>query len=89
MNGDIIKLGNLSLSYKTFIGQKAGKNDLEICQWNEKNDRKWTIATFELSTDGDYYYLESCADRLNDKDIDWNTFGILVGKAYEILNNEE
>ena len=87
MKGNIKIIGNLSLSYKTFIGKEAKEDDLEICQWNLKEGCKWTIASFEYDEEYNCYALNSCLNRLDDKNIDWEVFGLLVKKAYKILNN--
>ena len=62
---------------------------LNICEWNYETDKphKWVIASFEYYKSELCYQLISCCDRL--KGIkDWNDFGILVEKAYEILDAE-
>ena len=89
--GDILRLGNLSLGYKTFIGKETKEYDLEICQWDLKENYKWTIASFDCKHEDGYkfYELNSCADRLNNKEIDWYDFGKLVQKGYEILKDLE
>ena len=88
-NGDILKIGNLSLGYVTFIGKEAKEDDLEICQWDLKENYKWTIASFEYNEEYECYELNSCLSRLNDKNINWKDFGELVQKGYEILNDLE
>ena len=90
-NGDILNIGNLSLGYKTFIGKESKEDDLEICQWDLKENYKWTIASFYCKNEDGYkfYELNSCADRLNNKEIDWHSFGKLVQKGYEILKDLE
>lgn len=84
-DGDISKIGNLSLGYKTFFGKKAKEDDLEICQWDSKENYKWTIANFDYNEEYECYELNSCLSRLNDKNINWKDFGELVQKGYEIL----
>jgi hypothetical protein len=86
-NGDILKLGNLSLSYKTFIGKEAKEDDLEICQWDLKENYKWTIASFEYNEEYECYELNSCLNRLDNNDINWEDFGELVQNGYEILKD--
>lgn len=88
-DGDILKIGNLSLGYVTFIGKEAKEDDLEICQWDLKENYKWTIASFDYNAEYKRYELNSCLDRLNDKNINWKDFGELVQKGYEILNDLE
>ena len=85
-NGDIKRIGNLSLGYKTYIGKESCEKDIEICQWNLEDGHKWTIASFEYDDDEICYYLKGCGDRLKSKNIDWEVFGLLVQKAYKILN---
>lgn len=87
----IERIGNLSLSYKTFIGLKADKYDLEIRLWcHDTSSREycWTLASFEYIEDSSCYELQFCGARANDIFIDWKVFGQLVHKAYEILNTD-
>lgn len=90
-DGDILKIGNLSLGYKTFVGKEVKEDDLEICQWDLKENYKWTIASFDCKYEDGirFYELNSCANRLNNKEIEWENFGKLVQKGYEILKDLE
>jgi len=70
------------------FGRKATEKDLDICMFNRDGTR-YTIASFEYDEDEHFYYLEGCADRLKSKNIDWEVFGLLVQKAYKILEENE
>lgn len=87
MKGTIKRIENLSLDYKTFIGKEAEEYDLEICEWDLKENYKWTIASFDYDEEYHIYELNSCGNRLRSKKIDWEIFGLLVQKAYSILDN--
>ena len=87
---EIKRINNLSLCYKAFIGRTANKDEIAICLCDKELRSKWTIASFEPHYDGDHlegYSLESCGDRLNDKEINWTDFGKLVQFGYNYLNN--
>lgn len=76
-----IKIGDLELSNIN--------KPLEICLWDINGTYKWVIALFRYNSEYDHYTIESCGDRLDEKRIDWVTFGILVKKGYEILLKKE
>ena len=83
----ILRCGHLALCYKTFIDRTGKDDEIEICMWNDDFTNSWTIASFEYEPEENCYKLESCGDRLNDNNIGWMDFGILVKKGYEILND--
>lgn len=83
----IMQLGNIALCYKTFIGKEATKKDIEICKFNDDNTR-YTIASFDYNEKEECYCLNSCVNRLNDKDINWKDFGTLVLQGYSILEDK-
>ena len=85
-NRDIFKLGNLSLCYKTFADNvPVFEDELEICKI-EESGWKYTIASFDYDDEDNCYILNSCGDRLDDNNINWEDFGKLVKKGYEILD---
>ena len=89
LEGNIKRLNNLSLSYKAHIGREAKATDLKICIWtklDDGNEYKYTIASLNYDEEYDYYTLNSCLDRLDDENINWNDFGELVKEGYHILN---
>lgn len=63
---------------------------LVICEFGEwgNRPRKWVIAEFKWNEHEYCYNLNSCCDRLNGIK-DWQDFGILVDKAYELLTTIE
>lgn len=87
----IERIGNLSLSYKTFIGDEAGEYDLEIREWSSDGSHEycWTVASFNFIPAERVYELQFYGARANDNAIDWKVFGDLVGKAYNILNTDK
>lgn len=84
---EIERKGRLSLSYKTFFNKKANKDDIEICMWDKRFKYRWTIASFDYYEKEMCYQLISCCDRLNDEDINWSDFGILVQAGYKHLGD--
>ena len=85
---EIKRIGHLSLGYVYSGISKAFHEDaIEICKWNDDFTNRWTIAFFEYEPEEKCYKLESCGDRLNDSDINWTDFGVLVKKGYEILDD--
>lgn len=90
----IERIGNLSLSYKTFLFQTPGQYDLEIRAWCKDTNQVdkeycYTLASFEFRERESCYELHFCCDRADDKNINWNDFGQLVLKAYKILNTDK
>ena len=84
---EILRSGRLSLCYKTFIDRTGEEDEIEICMWDKKFTNRWTIASFEYEPEYNCYKLESCGERLNDSNINWMDFGVLVKKGYEILDD--
>lgn len=80
----ILRIDNLALCYKTFVGRETSEKDIEICAFNDDNTR-YTIASFNYNEKEDYYILKFC-DKLNDEKIDWQVFGDLVKEGYKILD---
>ena len=87
LKGDIKRIGNLSLGYKTFLFKDTEPIDLEICMWLDDNT-KYTIASFDYDEFNNLFELNSCADRLNNTKINWEDFGKLVLEGYKILEVE-
>lgn len=81
---EILRIDNLALCYKTFIGKEASEKDIEICAFND-DDTRYTIASFDYNEKEDCYILK-CCDKLNDEKIDWQVFGDLVLEGYKILD---
>ncbi len=82
-----IKQGKFELCGNTVVeGHEIYSTGLEICEWDNNRTFKWTIASFKYSKKESCYKLKSCCDRLRGIK-DWNDFGILVNKAYEILES--
>ena len=89
MKGIIRQEGDLVLCYNTYINREANWNEIEICKMNEDRKTRYTIAHFRYNKHEDCYIIESCVDRLNDYELNWNDFGKLVIYGYKILNNSE
>jgi hypothetical protein len=85
---EIKKRGRLELAHKTFLNREIKENEIEICLWDIENKHKFTIASFDFDEEYNCFRLNSCLDRLNNKDIDWVAFGELVILGYRHLNRE-
>ena len=83
----ILRIDNLALCYKTFVGRETSEKDIEICAFND-DDTRYTIASFDYNEKQDCYVLNSCCDRLNNEKIDWQVFGDLVIEGYKILEEK-
>lgn len=82
---EILRLGNLALGYKTFLGREAMEDEIEIYEYDNTFSWRWTIASFEIREDKTIE-IKSCGDRLKNIE-DWNAFGQLVKEGYRILEN--
>lgn len=88
----ITSKGNLSLSYKTFIGKQGLEkhlDEIEIVLWKRDENNNpycYTISSFEKD-ESNNYTLVSCYERLNDLNIDWKVYGDLVLEGYKYLND--
>ena len=89
MKGIIKQEGDLALCYNTYINREANWNEIEICRMNKDNKTRYTIAHFRYNEHEDCYIIESCVDRLDDEEINWENFGKLVRYGYKILNTSE
>ena len=87
-----IRKNNLELCGNTIANQNSSgfhSDGLEICKWEPSSvgrECKYTIASFEPYPKESCYQLVSCCDRLDKLD-DWESFGYLVDKAYELLES--
>ena len=82
---EIETIGRLALGYKTFLSRKAEEDEIEICMWDEGFSHRWTIASFDYDDKENKYILVGNDYLIEVKD--WEAFGKLVKKGYEIVNN--
>lgn len=77
------RIKNLELCPNEYLDGKES-DSLEICQWDETEKYKWTIASFEYNEKEDCFYIQECCDRLDDENFSWFDFGYLVrlGRKY-------
>lgn len=80
---EIERIGVLALGYKTFLDREAREDEIEICMWDNDFTHRWTIASFDYNEKEESYYLVGSEYLVDIKD--WNAFGKLVKKGYEIL----
>lgn len=85
-NYEIMKIGQLALGYKTFIGREAKEDEIEIYEWSKDFSSRWTVASFKYNEKEEVYNVVSCGDRLSRID-DWEAFGALVEAGYNLLNH--
>ena len=83
----IYRKGLLGLTTKTFINKESTIEDgLNIVHYdNEDADTCWVIADFIYNNKEDCWEIHSVCDRLNDTELDWETFGKLVCIGYGML----
>lgn len=79
------KIGNLELCPNTYLNGKKS-DSLEICQWDNDDRCKWTIATFEYDKKDEFYYIKECGTRLDDTNFSWFDFGYLVSLGRKYLD---
>jgi hypothetical protein len=58
---------------------------LNIIKQFKDSDVGYVICGFEYNKDEDFYYLESCDERIIDKDIDWLDLEYLIKYGFKIL----
>ena len=77
----------LGLTTRTFINKESSLEDgLNIVQYlRDGSDNCWVIAEFVYNDDECCWEIHSICDRLNDTEIDWETFGKLIHIGYGIL----
>ena len=84
----IYRKGLLGLTTKTFINREEStiEDGLNIVQYdNETSDTCWVIAEFTYNKKENCWGVNSIVDRLNDSELNWETFGKLVCIGYGIL----
>lgn len=77
----IKKVNNLELD----IQKTPFRYWLNIIKRFRDSDLGYVICGYEYNEDEGFYYLESCTDRIIDKDIDWSDLEVLVKEGFDIL----
>ena len=80
----IKKINNLALCHKLFIGREVKADEIEI-NGTTSDGLYYTLASFNYDKDNHCYVLKSCGARLDNNNICWEDFGILVLYGYNYL----
>lgn len=80
----IKRLGDLALD----IQKSASRYWLNIMQKCKDRDSYYVICGFEYDDHEDCYDLQSVADRIVYKEVNWSNLEVLVKYGFELLNDE-